>query len=226
MKLGTKLLLAPLLTAVVLLGIGQVASWMNTRQAGTTRALHEQQLGKLKQLAGSQEEVAKLHTSVYRNVTLVPSYDEAKVKAVRAELVQRAGAVKAGLNAASAGNAHLEGVVKEVGTLVDRYVKSADAALDMASVDSNTGIAAMQNADVAFAGLSDLIDKVQAGVELNAGAETEAVAAQARRLNGVLSAAGLVIALAALAAARALLRRSVSDIEQASRVAARVAAQW
>ena len=52
MKLGTKLLLAPLLTAVVLLGIGQVASWMNTRQAGTTRALHEQQLGKLKQLAG------------------------------------------------------------------------------------------------------------------------------------------------------------------------------
>ena len=44
--------------------------------------------------------------------------------------------------------------------LLQAYLKKADAAIDLASVDPNTGIAAMQDAEARYKELATLIGKV------------------------------------------------------------------
>lgn len=54
------------------------------------------------------------------------------------------------LAAGSGGTEALQAQVKQVGSHLGQYVKQADSAIDMASVDLNTGVAAMQGADASF----------------------------------------------------------------------------
>lgn len=58
--------------------------------------------------------------------------------------------VSAALAPAGSTDTALVAAVNEVGLQIDKYIKQADSAIDLASVDANTGIAAMQGADATF----------------------------------------------------------------------------
>jgi methyl-accepting chemotaxis protein len=227
MKLAHKLLLAPLFTALVLLGTSQVNVWLNSHQAQEVRTDFGTQLGKYKSLADSQEQLAMAHADVYRTVALIASLDEPHIKAARAALAKRTSEVKAGLQGLATKdgpeNGDLGRIIGDATRLIDSYLKNADAAIDMATVDANTGIAAMQGADQAFAGLSKSVDEVIARIESAGAASAEAAALRSQRMNWLLAGIGLALAGAALAAAGAMQRRFVADIRQASEFARRVA---
>ncbi len=227
MKLGHKLLLAPLLTAVVLLGTAQLNTYLNTRQAATTQEQFTGQIGVFKTISGSQERLAQVHADVYRTVALVASLDEPKIKSARAALAQRMGEVKASLASLAAGanaDAELTAITTEAGRLIDSYVKIGDSAIDMATVDPNTGIAVMQNADAAYAGMAKTVGEVVAHIEKNANAAAAASAQQSSRTSLTLSLIGLLMAGTAVGVAHMMQRRLVTDIQQASRLAEDVAA--
>ena len=227
MKLGHKLLLAPLLTAVVLLGTAQLNAYLNTRQAATTQEQFTGQIGVFKTISGSQERLAQVHADVYRTVALVASLDEPKIKSARAALAQRMGEVKASLTSLAAGanaDAELTAITTEAGRLIDSYVKIGDSAIDMATVDPNTGIAVMQNADAAYAGMAKTVGEVVAHIEKNANAAAAASAQQSSRTSLTLSLIGLLMAGTAVGVAHMMQRRLVTDIQQASRLAEDVAA--
>ena len=227
MKLGHKLLLAPLLTAVVLFGTAQLNTWLNTRQAAATQGLFIDQIGVFKTLSASQDQLAGVHADVYRTVALVASLDEPRIKAARAALARRMGEVKTGLQSLASGagaDAELTAIVAQALQFIDGYVKHADSAIDMATVDANTGIAAMQSADTAFAGMARTVGQVVARIEVNATAAAVAAAEQSRQLNLALAALGLLMAGAAIGFAHLSQRRLVADILAASRLATHAAA--
>ena len=68
MKLGHKLLLAPLLTSLVLFGAGQINALMSARHAKTMQAQFSSQIGVFKNLSATQEQLAQAHADVYRTV--------------------------------------------------------------------------------------------------------------------------------------------------------------
>ncbi len=227
MKLGHKLLLAPLLTAVVLFGTAQLNTWLNTRQAAATQGLFIDQIGVFKTLSASQDQLAGVHADVYRTVALVASLDEPRIKAARAALARRMGEVKTGLQSLASGagaDAEHTALVAQAHQFIDGYVKHADSAIDMATVDANTGIAAMQSADTAFAGMARTVGQVVARIEVNATAAAVAAAEQSRQLNLALAALGLLMAGAAIGFAYLSQRRLVADILAASRLATHAAA--
>ena len=225
MKLGHKLLLAPLLTALVLLGTGQLNALLNSRQAVATHELVAGEIGLFKKLSASQERLSRVHADVYRTVALVASLDEPKVKAARADLARHMGEAKADLKSLTAhGDTDLALIAAAASGLIDDYVKHADSAIDMATVDPNTGIAAMQGADTAYAGLAKTMGQVVARIDANSSAEAAAAATHSQRLNLGLAVAGLLLAGVAVAVAHLMQRRLVADIQLASRLAADVAA--
>ena len=88
MKLASKLLAAPLLTAVIVFGTGQINAVFLSRAATENRASFEAQKGVFRTLTSSREQLALVHASVYRTLTIIASLDEAKVKSVRDDLVR------------------------------------------------------------------------------------------------------------------------------------------
>ncbi len=226
MKLGHKLLLAPLLTAGVLLGTAQLTTHLGGRQAEAAQQQSTEQIAIFKKIAASQEQLAQVHADVYRTVALVASLDEAQIKAARATLAARMGEVKARLSSlgpAAETDAALAEIVADATRLIDTYIKTGDAAIDMATVDANTGITMMQGADTAYAGMAKTVGQVVARIEANGKAAAEAGASSSRRMALVLTSVGLLAACTAVGLAIAMQRRLVADIQRAGRLAAEVA---
>jgi methyl-accepting chemotaxis protein len=226
MKLGPKLLAAPLATALVLLAAGQAGNWVTLHESGVTRAAFQQQLADFKAVAEVQQHLARLHAGVYRTLTVIGSLDDAKVKAVRADLkTELAGAEKtlAAVAAGGGGDAALQKAVVQAGTEIDKYGKQADGAIDMAGVDPNTGVAAMQSADTSFLDVARSAAAIAARLDAIGTATATDAAARAQRNNLLLGALAVLGAVVAVGLSWLMQRRLVADLAQAGAVAGRVA---
>jgi len=222
LKLGTKLLLAPLLTGVIALTGGGINAWLMDRNAVANAEAFKADLGKLRTVTQAQEQVGRLHAGAYRTVALVGSMDEPAIKAFRADLKTQLEGVSRVVSAIAGSPGQYEGMgasVKGVEGDLGRYAKQADNAIDMASVDPNTGVAAMQSADATFKSASkhmaDIIDGIESA-SAKAGIESTAAA---RRNTLLLTLGGLLATAAALAVSAAMLRRVMRSLKQAAAVA-------
>jgi methyl-accepting chemotaxis protein len=227
MKLGLKLLLAPAATAGVLLAALMGGAWFFLHEAQVARTDSAEQLALLMLLAERSDRVTQLHADTYRTVALMASLDEAKVKAARAALPARMAEVKAALKQlgeTSSHDAELARIAEQAVKLADRYVKAADGAIDMASVDINTGMAALQTADEAQAGLAKTLAQVLDRVQTNATATGNASSQRARLVTGGLMAAGVLAATLAILLSWLVQRRLIVAMQSAGALAAEVAA--
>ena len=157
MKLGMKLLAAPLLTAAVVLTTGQISTWMLSTQAENGLMASRSSLDDFKTMASANQQLAEVHANVYRTVALIGSLDDDKIKSTRAELGKQLEGVKrvvSTLANSAATGAQLQTDIKNMLTLVDTYAKQSDAAINFASIDPNTGISAMQRAGATFKAVS------------------------------------------------------------------------
>ena len=89
MKLATKLIAAPVITAAAVLGVAQVEGWLAGRATATAQAQSAQNFDRFRQLAQAQAQLGEVHVSVYRTVALMASLDDAQVQAFRADLKTR-----------------------------------------------------------------------------------------------------------------------------------------
>jgi methyl-accepting chemotaxis protein len=106
---------------------------------------------------------------------------------------------------------------------LDKYLSQADQAIDMSSIDPNTGIAAMQSADASFAKLSEKLGTVVIRIH---DLSTDAFAASgsdSRRDALLLAVVSLLAAGIAVGLSWAMQRRLVTELRRAAAVAEQVA---
>ena len=226
MKLGHKLLLAPVVTAVVVLAAGQIDSWLLSRSNAQAVATFGEHIGEVRSLGGLQADVNQAHVEVYRMMTIIGSLDEAAIQAKRKALAERSTRTLAQLDqqmAREPAGSELRAGMEQARQQVGDYFKKVDGAIDLASVDPNTGVAAMQGADEAYTGLSRTLDASQVLLVEHATRDADAKAAAAARTHWLLSLLSLGAAAAVVAVSWVVLRKVAQSLDQASRVARAVA---
>ncbi len=226
MKLGTKLLLAPLMTGLIAMSGAAVNTVLAAREASNTAAAFHANLDALRGIAQAREQMGLLHASVYRNLALMESLDEAAVAGVRRHLkgqVETIVQTAQGAAVPAAETGQLPAQVTQVSQALVAYGKQADNALDMASVDPNTGVAAMQNADASFqlasAAMATIVSEMGKTANQVAAASTQRAQQQSLAvLAASLLATGITLGLCLL-----MLRRVMAAVQQARQVAETVA---
>jgi methyl-accepting chemotaxis protein len=201
MKLGTRLMVAPAVTGVMLVltlgaSIG-VLGWYQEK----SESAHKQVLAALTKVAAVQTQLDEVHTRLYRTITIIGSLDDKAVKAEREQQGSRLAAVSTDTTKA-ADAATDDAIQKDLRSFVGqvaKYQKSADGAIDMATVDANTGVAALQSADTDFKTLNATLARVLDHVDKRAAETTQQLESLARIAGWALGAAGLLAVLGALA---------------------------
>uniref|UniRef100_UPI0035AE4AB7 HAMP domain-containing protein n=1 Tax=Hydrogenophaga sp. TaxID=1904254 RepID=UPI0035AE4AB7 len=226
MKLGHKLLLAPIATAVAVLAVSQLDTFLVNRANDAAIEGFREHMGEISNLAALQGEVNSVHVGVYRTMTIIGSLDDGAIQKQRKDIQSRVGAVKGKLDqliGEQTEGSELRKLLQETSAQLDRYTKSADSAVDLASVDVNTGVAAMQGADEAYQKLAASLSKTDDMLVGHAAADATAKKAAAERNHWLLGLLSLVVAGAVVGLAGVLLRKVARSLEQASRVARNVA---
>ena len=226
MQLKTKLLLAPLLTAVVLLLSGLTSSFLMTVESGKTQQRFDSNIAQAEAITNVQHQLGLVHAGVYRTLGVIGSMDEPKIKAFRADVTQRLAAIKqaAGQVAQAADAAEpLKKAVAEASLQIDKYGKQADSAIDLSSIDPNTGIAAMQGADATYMALNKIVAELQASSRQESMAIGAATKDKLRSTNLLLALLALSIAAVAVGLSWLAQKKVIEEMRRAASIAAEVA---
>jgi len=152
-KVWQKILVAPGVAIMFLLVMGAMSYSGLTRQQSTLSALFNGRLGNYELAADASQEITEVHSSVYRLFTWIGNLKADKIKQITNaqnvkidEVIKNITAFGARPGMGAAERKVAERVVKEL----VKYRKQADDAIDLSTVDVNTGMAAMQTADSSF----------------------------------------------------------------------------
>jgi methyl-accepting chemotaxis protein len=221
MKLGHKLLAAPILTALVVLMSGQINTVLMGREVEKGQASSKSSLEEFKTVANIQLQLGQVHASVYRMVAVIGSMDDPKIKAFREDIARQLSGIKrvsVALADIAGSDTELRAAVEEVGKQVDKYAKQADSAVDLSSVDPNTGIAAMQGADSTFSSLSKKMAEIVERSEAVSDAAIAATQQRSRNTNLLLAALGLLAAGVAVWLSWLMQRKIVTELARAAAI--------
>ena len=227
MKLGLKLLIAPLVTAVVALGAGATYGVLDWQQGAELRRADAVDVDNFKTMSQAQEQLAQVRATVFRTLAVMSSLSDDQVKATRKELAQQVDGVKRVVGSMPGNTGNDDEVTRHAATmapLLDTYLKQTDKAIDLGGMDPNVGIGAMRAAENTY---GDLAKALQALVARNEALHTEradAADAASHRLTLVLGALMLLATGGALVVAWRLQRRVVGEIERVVRLSETVAA--
>jgi methyl-accepting chemotaxis protein len=226
MKVWHKILVAPGAAILFLLVLGATAYSVLTRQNAALVDLFENRFGSYQLAARSAQEIGEVHTGVYRLFNWIGNLKEDKIKQTTGELLGKVDAVTKDI-AAFGARADLDPgerkVAETVAVKLAKYRKDVDQAIDLSIGDVNTGMAAMQTADLGFQDMmKDLKQLVEVETRLAQEGYQGAGAAFAK-----VTVALLAIVLVALAAsigiALYMSRRIVRPLHNAIAVAGRIA---
>ena len=228
MKLYQRILLAPAVAVFGVIALAAAAAHAFGTQQAAMEEIFEVRFAFYQQATRVSLAIDEVHASVYRTVTWIGLYDEAKLVAVTADLgarIDRAAALAQELSARGAAQeerALLAKILEDVG----RYRKSMALALDLASVDVNSGLAALQTADLAF---QDLRKRVDALVEVErrlAQERYEGAGEAAGRANQLALVISLLAAAGALAAGAWTTRSVTREMGESPATRRRSRAAW
>ncbi len=227
MKIGTKLIAAPLLTAVVALASGLFGSGIAQHESNETRKAGAADVEQFKALAGAQEQMSQARAEVFRTLTIIGSLDEAKVKTFRADLAKQLMGVHQVMEAIPAqSDADAEITQLATATLpqIKQFLARCDKAIDLSGMDPNVGIGAMKGAEESYRAVATSLQAVMAQKE-----KLQASRAQAAQSRAQVVAIGLgLLMLLATAGAMGIAwqtqRRIVRELGQAVRLTEAVAA--
>jgi methyl-accepting chemotaxis protein len=156
MKVWHKIIVAPGAAVLCLLALGAMAYIVLHRQHGALDELFNTRFGSYRVAAQAAQEVSEVHSNVYRLFTWIGNLKEGQIKKVAGEQAAKIDGVmkKVGEFGKLEGRDDAEAkVAEEVVKKLAKYKKDVDTAIDLSSVDVNTGMSAMQTADSTFQAL-------------------------------------------------------------------------
>ena len=161
MKLRAKLMVAPaLVSGILLLALGgYLAVMAHFREQ--SHLSHEDAIQRQVRITGVVDTLGDAHVDVYRTVSVIASLDDAQVQARRAALPRAAAEVRRQVEASVMPSVRESDAYKAFDQALGQYLKSADAAIDLSTVDPNTGVAALQTADANFKAVASNLDQVE-----------------------------------------------------------------
>jgi methyl-accepting chemotaxis protein len=229
-KLYQRILLAPLLVLLGLLLFALVA--FQALDVGRTalQDIFQTRLGFYQSVGQVSTKMDGVHASVYRLVTWIGNYDDAKVASRAADLARQtdaAATVVSTLASTSRISPQESGHLKTALGQIAAYKKSMSLALDLATADVNMGLSALQTADLDFQHLRENLDGLIAEERVLAQSEHQR-ALDAYRRTALFAVLVLVVAVLAAVLAAAFMTRSVlcqlgGEPEYAAQVARAVA---
>jgi methyl-accepting chemotaxis protein len=219
MRLRTKLMLAPLLTAAVLV-LSLMGSVWALRKFDQLSADSQVRVMRANQgVSGIRLQLNVLHTQFYRKMVILSSLDDQAVKAFRAQQVQAVRSLSDEVGTLGQDARLLQAVQDHLA----RYAKAGDDAIDMASVDPNLGAAALQTADARFAAVNKSLGELDHQVQQQAAAERGGIEASARHSALGIGVLGLAAGVLAIGFAWWVQRRIVAEMRIGVRAAEAVA---
>ena len=226
MKLAAKLLAGPLLTAALVWGVGQVNALLMSHSAAANEVALQTQLSELHTLQDAQKQLAHVHTGIYRTVSLIGSMDDAKIQAFRKNVGTQMDSVSqltANLGKAHLGETEVLASIMELNKHIGSYKKMSDAAIDLSSIDPNTGVAAMQSADATYNEMSKTMHAVFEKTEAFSNTNIAAAKLKSQHTAWLLSAMSLLCAGVAVVGSWLFQRSLTADMKRAVSIAAEVA---
>jgi len=223
MKLRTKLMTAPALACVVLvlalLGFVAVMHAFQSQARDTYQDSTRRQLA----ISGVQDKLADVHVMLYRTIAIIGSMSDDDVK-VRRQVIPDAMAPIRQLVAQSLSDSDKRSeAAQSFDTQLSRYVKAADNAIDLSTIDPNTGVAALQTADADFKEVVVQLAKLGQLVESQSAADAAALASTARHNQLLIAALCLMAGGAAMVYSWRVQGGVVRDIQLAADAADDVA---
>ena len=226
MKLGVKLLLAPLLTALVTFSAGQLNALLMAQEAKSSRDEFLQQVSRIKELKDIQHFAGQLNAKAYRTVALMASLNEAQVVTERDALKKSVETLKVRIQGMASAGQGDEAFATQLARSIksaDEYARQADSAIDLASVDPNTGIAALQTSDGSFAALATAVDSMVTRLEQGSQSSNDVSTQRSQRISLLLAGLGIAAAMIAVYLSWRMQRKLVVELEQVSVLANAVA---
>jgi len=226
MKLRGKLLLAPAISGVMLVLVLAASLWTSHRALNQLAMEQATSSGELAALLDRQRNLSDVHAKLYRTMTIIGSMDDKATQAVRSEQ-SRALGVLAGQFETTAANLPADAADRaalgKLAGLVKKYDKAADSAIDLATVDPNTGVAAMQGADADYQSMIKAIAELQAASTERNVKLVDAMKSSADQASLLVVLFGVVALVGSLVFAWFVQRRLVVDLAAGSQAAQRVA---
>jgi methyl-accepting chemotaxis protein len=224
-KIWHKILVAPGVAIAFLVAIGAMAFLMLQQQNEDLEKLVNQRMARFETAADAARDIAQVHSGVYRLITWMANYDEAKIKTVASGLRKNTDDVAGALAKLAAGELAPEErqLVEKVQPLVAKYRGGVDKAIDISSIDISTGLMSMQTTDAQFQTMVQELEALVALEQRLARESYEAAGAAYRRTLIALAAlvAGAVLAavLVAWRMSRTIVRPLHTAIGAANRIA-------
>ncbi len=163
MRLYQRILLAPALALLFLLLFAFVGYRVVTGDQAAMREIFDVRFGVFQKTNQVLADIDSAHASLYRLITWIGNYDEAKINRVSSEVmaqVEGASATVKALQAQADVPEQERPVLAAVLGHLASYRKHVATAVDLATVDVNTGLAAMQTADITFQQVRAAIDQI------------------------------------------------------------------
>jgi methyl-accepting chemotaxis protein len=155
MKLRAKLLLLPAIGGASLVALCVLVTLMQLRSNRELSNLADVRFENYASANRVEGELAAMHAEAYRTILWIDTLQASVVNGRREALVQRGKALVEKLGAMhAAANADGAARLDTLKAAAQKYAKAVDDAIDLASVDANTGLAAMQTADGQYTAVS------------------------------------------------------------------------
>jgi methyl-accepting chemotaxis protein len=221
MKLRTTLMAAPAIACGVLViclaGFLLVVRNFETK----TRATYEASAYHQQKLASVTTELADANATLYRTMAIISSLSEKDVKTRRDGLNKLGKELNDSLSDVLS-NEDAE-LAKAFDAAFKKYLSSADSAIDLASMDPNTGIAALQTTEAAHLKAVAALSKLGESVSARSEAEINDLEASLLRQQIVIAVLGLLSGAGAFAFGWIMQGRVIRDIKEAANAADDVA---
>jgi methyl-accepting chemotaxis protein len=226
MKLGSKLLAAPLLTTAFVLFVGGLGALLMRSEAVDNLARLKAASGQVRVLVEAQQQAGQIHADLVGAVVLNAAADDSKRRAVRSALTNQFAdlrrAIADGLPGAGT-DPSLQDALRQAGAQVDAYRRQAEQALDLSATDPAAAVAALRGADASFTSLTRALTGLSARVDTLATASLDDSLARSDRGLLWLCLLALSAGCAAVGLSWLLQRRLVVELRRAVAVVGDVA---
>ncbi len=223
MKLRTSLMVAPGVASVVLLACLAGFLMVMRNYEFKTSATHESGALHLQGIGEVRQSLADAHVSLYRTIAVVGSLSDDAIKARRDQLPKLLVHVQTQLGEVLSQRDEDSPQAKAFQVSLAKFVKGADMAIDLASMDPNTGVAALQSADDEFKTLSAHLSKLADMVKADGDSDLVALQGSLWRQEMLIAVSGLLAGVGAFAFAWLMQRRIIHEVNLAVEAADHVA---
>lgn len=225
MKLGVRLLIAPIVTALVGLGGGQINLYLTNRAQQDTLKTYQQSIEEFRLLTDAQLRLGVVHDGVFRVMTIIGSMQEKDLGDFNARFFKEVTAINTFFQsmADKPGMAQEKLALDDLITVLGRYERQAGDALDLASVDPNTGVAALQTADSTYLDLSSKARAIEDRIAQQAGTTAQQAQARIDYTNWLLILVSVLLTGMAVAVLSLMQRKIAIELKRAAQLSANVA---